>query len=59
MLTCRTFGAYFINKPVPGLTAGPIDCQPFGPPGIRHYTMRDSLDVLIQHLFLLVPQRIG
>jgi hypothetical protein len=30
---CRTFGAHLINKSLPGLTAGPIDCQPFGPSG--------------------------
>jgi hypothetical protein len=31
MLLCRTFGAYFINQSIPGLTAGPIDWRSFGP----------------------------
>jgi proteic killer suppression protein len=46
MLLCRTFGACFINKSIPGLTAGPIDCQPFGPPGACHNNMRDSIITL-------------
>jgi hypothetical protein len=25
------------------MTAGPIDCQPFGPPGSHHHTTRDSI----------------
>jgi outer membrane lipoprotein carrier protein len=31
MLLCRTFGAYFTNKSIPGLTAGPIGWRSFGP----------------------------
>jgi hypothetical protein len=28
---CRTFGAHLIHLAYPGLTAGPIECRPFGP----------------------------
>jgi len=31
MQLCRTFGAHLILFAYPGLTAGPIDCRPFGP----------------------------
>jgi hypothetical protein len=30
-LLCRTFGAYFISKSYPGLTAGPIYLRSFQP----------------------------
>jgi hypothetical protein len=30
-LLCRTFGAYFTNKTIPGLMAGPTDWRSFGP----------------------------
>jgi hypothetical protein len=42
-MLCRTFGAHLINNSHPGLTAGPIDCQPFGPPGLHHYNMRETI----------------
>jgi hypothetical protein len=31
MLLYRTFGAHRIHQAIPGLTAGPIACRPFGP----------------------------
>jgi hypothetical protein len=36
MMLCRTFGAHFINKSFPGLTAGPIHLRSFGPKPISH-----------------------
>jgi hypothetical protein len=31
ILECRAFGAHSVASLFPGLTAGPINCRPFGP----------------------------
>jgi hypothetical protein len=51
-LLYRTFGAHFVNKSVPGLTAGPIHWRPFGPIPIQTAEFRGSF-------WKPVPQVIG
>jgi hypothetical protein len=60
---CRAFGASFEDAHIPGLTAGPINYRPFGPPDKIRYLPILMLILIMPYQLrnpsLLVPQALA